>query len=362
MLVFISSNKWLRAGYGAKLKAHIANTARVWNIIDFGDLPVFQTALAYPMIIIAQKGVGHSTTQLTEVVSLEDPYPDVRMLIAQQGFSLPQGALIGENWRLTKAESANLLSVMEAAGKPLGKYVEGQIFRGIVTGCNSVFFIDKATRTELINADPRSADIIKPLAVGEDIGKWHIDRRDRWIIFTRRGIDINLYPAIKAYLSQYRDRLEPKPRDWPPNKVWGGRKQGSYRWYEIQDDIAYHAEFNKPKIVYQEISTYQSFSFDRDGLYVNNKVFIIPVNDLYLLGVLNSSLAWHYLDETCSKLQGGAFAMQSPYISKLPIPNAPEAERVAIAVLVQNCLDAHGIGCEAWETETNERVAKLYGV
>ena len=141
-----------------------------------------------------------------------------------------------------------------------------------------------------------------------------------------------------------------------------GRKPGSYKWYEIQDNIAYHEAFARPKIVYQEIATYQSFAFDATGTYVNNKVFMIPVSDLYLLGVLNSAQAWTYLNNICSKLSGGALAMQSPYLSKFPVPNAGAGDRDAIATLVQKCLDANGVGCEDWESEIDERVEVLYGL
>jgi hypothetical protein len=73
-------------------------------------------------------------------------------------------------------------------------------------------------------------------------------------------------------------------------------------------------------------------------------------------------LAWEYLQNTCSKLSGGALAMQTPYLTKLPIPKASTTDRNAISQLVQKCLDAKGVGCEAWEKEINERVAALYGL
>jgi hypothetical protein len=93
--------------------------------------------------------------------------------------------------------------------------------------------------------------------------------------------------------------------------------------------------------------------------------FSIPSNDLYLLGILNSAPAWDYLKSTCFVLgdenKGRRLTLQSIYVSKLPIPDAPETEKQAIAALVQKCLDAKGAGCEAWEAEINARVAALYG-
>ena len=101
----------------------------------------------------------------------------------------------------------------------------------------------------------------------------------------------------------------PKPIEWPDNKEWKGRKPGPYQWYEIQDNIAYWKEFEEPKILYQEIATFQSFAWDDRGSYSNNKTFLVPGGSLYLLALLNSSVTWFFLGQIVSKLQGGAYAM-----------------------------------------------------
>lgn len=114
--------------------------------------------------------------------------------------------------------------------------------------------------------------------------------------------------------------------------------------------------------MYQEIATFHRFAYDTTGTFINNKVFMVSVDDLYLLGVLNSAPAWDYLGEVCGRMIAGAYAMQTPAVSRLPIPEAPATNRAAIAALVQKCLDAKGVGCEAWEQEINDRVAALYGL
>ena len=152
----------------------------------------------------------------------------------------------------------------------------------------------------------------------------------------------------------------PKPHDWPKGKKWHGRKKGPYEWYEIQDSIAYHAELSKPKILYQEIATYQSFAYDEEGIYVNNKVFLIPTDDLYLLAVLNSAIAWQYLKAICSRLEGGALAMQLPYISSLPIPHAPPLQKEKIASLAKRCLHSSELAKAKLEAEIEEMIVQLY--
>jgi type I restriction-modification system DNA methylase subunit len=221
MLVFISSNKWFRANYGAILRKHIAETCWVRSITDFGDLPVFESATAYPMIFIAQKEqVTDQPTLYTEVESLEPPYPDVLVIIQQNGHLLSHGSLNGSDWMLFDADSSTRLRKMKAAGIPLGEYVKGQIYRGILTGLNQAFVIDGVKRAELIAQDPKSAEIIKPLIIGRNIGKWKVANKGEWLIFTRRGIDINSYPAVLGYLQQFREQLEPRPEEWDSSHEW----------------------------------------------------------------------------------------------------------------------------------------------
>ena len=349
MLAFISSNKWLRAGYGAKLRGHIAETTRVLSITDFGSLPVFQSALAYPMVFVAGKAQhGDAETTWTEVQSLEPPYPDVLAVVAAYGQMLPASALAGSDWRVVGAHVSDHLETMSRSGPPLGEYIGSALYRGIITGLNKAFFIDGATRRRLIAADPRSAEVIVPLVLGRDIRKWAVDDEDRWLILTRIGTDIGRYPAVFAHLQQWQAELEPR------------YDQGNH-WWELRA-CDYYDALAKPKIIYQEIATYQAFAYEATGAYVNNKVFSVPLDDMYLLGVLNSAAAWEYLNHTCAKLQGGAYAMQTPYLSKLPIPSAGARDRKAVETLVRKCLKARGEGCEEWEREINERVEALYGL
>ncbi|MBC1191062.1 Eco57I restriction-modification methylase domain-containing protein [Microcystis aeruginosa CS-558/01A06] len=362
MLAFISSNKWFRAKYGEKLREHIADTCQVRSITDFGDLPVFKSATAYPMIFIANKEQGlNDSIIFTEVKSLDDPYPDVSTLIRQQGNILNHQSLNGKNWMLTDTSTVDSIKKMKASGITLEEYVKGNFFYGIKTGLSKVFFIDKKTKEYLINQDEKSSEIIKPLAIGKDIKKWSIDLKDRWLIFTKQGIEINDFPAVIEYLQQYRSQLEPKPKNYSKTQKWLGRKPGSYKWYEIQDNVAYYQELSKPKIVYQRFQVKPCFAYDTNGIFVNDAVWMIVIDDLYLLGILNSQSFWQEITRHCTQIQNG-YQLLRVYLQKAIVPNASESEKEPIIKLVQKCLDAKGVNCEEWEKEIDERVAALYGL
>jgi len=373
MLAFISSNKWFRAKYGEKLREHIADTCQVRSITDFGELPVFESAAVLVMIFLAQKQSDIKlNTQFTQVKSLESPYPDIKTVINEQGTILPNNSLNGKNWLLSDSTTASLINKMSAAGIPLGEYVNEKIYYGIKTGFNKAFVIDGAKRAELIAKDTKSAEIIKPLAVGDDVRKWRINYKDKWLIFIPWHFPLHqdtsitgsslkaekeferIYPSIYGHLAKYQKELSLR------NKAETGIR---YEWYALQRCAAtYFEEFEKPKIVFPDIAKESRFSLDEKGLYINDTTFMIPVYDLYLLGVLNSLTVLKYYHQLSPQILGGHLRFKRQYVEKIPIPPASESEKEPIIKLVQKCLDAKGVNCEEWEKEIDERVAALYGL
>ena len=311
------------------------------------------------MIFLAQnnKSASDSTT-FTQVKSLEPPYPDVSAIIREKGQQLQPTSLNGSNWTLTDTSSANRLKKMEEASIRLGEYVNGQIYYGVKTGFNKAFIIDKATKNKLVAQDLKSAEIIKPLSVGKDIRKWCIDRQDNWLILTKRGINIDAYPVIKAHLANWQLELTPKIT----GKEAYGRVGGNYRWYELQASPGDTERFERVKIIFPDIAKEPRFALDTKNFYVNDTTFVIPAHDLYLLGILNSSSVKMFYFEISPQIRGGYLRFKRQYVEKIPIPNASTTERQAISQLVQKCLDAKGVNCEKWEKEIDERVAALYGL
>jgi len=358
MLAFISPNKWFRANYGKPLRTHIADTCAVYSITDFGDLPVFQTAITYPMIFVAQKSRSSAHTPIfTRVTSLEPPYPDVLMLMQSHGHALPSTAMQGADWHLDTPAAVRLLEKLRAAGTPLGEYVKGRFYYGIKTGFNQAFVVDRATRDRLIAEHPSSAELLKPFLRGRDVKRWRVNSPDLWLIFTRRGVDIHDYPAILNHLSHYKSELMPG--------VPGGRKRGSYAWYEIQDNIAYWQEFEQPKILIPAIANEIQYTADFDGYFTNDKTSICITSEVfYLLGLLNSQLLWWFIRQIAATKQGGFYEFKPMYVTQIPIPHAAPSERDAIAALAQQCLEAKGQGAQVaeWEAEIDERVGRLYGM
>jgi hypothetical protein len=216
-----------------------------------------------------------------------------------------------------------------------------RICYGIKTGLNPAFLIDQATRDRLIAEDPRSAEVIKPLLRGDHIRRYEIHFRDLYLIFTRQGVDLGRYPAVLRHLERFRADLTPKASRTDRR----GRKPGPYAWYEIQDTVEYHQAFDLPKILYPVIGKEPRFVRDGEGYYANDKAFLLPGGDWYLLGVLNSAAAFDYLKGTCSVLgdenHGGRLEFRKAFLQTLPVPDAPAAERGAVARLARRAQQLH---------------------
>jgi hypothetical protein len=315
--IFILPNKWMRAGYGLKLRQFIKGNA-IDSILDFGDLPVFEEATTYPCILQLSKDQPVASFEAVNLQTLYYPM-GIEVYLKENKMKVLSSDLQSEGWALLDSRTQQLLAKLKSAGIPLGEYVNGKIFYGIKTGFNEAFVIDKNTRDRLIAEDPKSAEIIKPFLGGRDIKRYQQPISNKFLIFTRRGIDINIYPAIVNHLMKYRKQLEPKPADFTGSD-WPGRKPGSYKWYEIQDAVDYYEEFEKPKIMLPDISLRCEALLDSDnGYYCVNTAYIIPGLSLSDLAILNSSLVQFFYSNLTQSIQGGYLRFIRQYLEQIPI-------------------------------------------
>jgi 23S rRNA G2445 N2-methylase RlmL len=376
ILTFISSNKYFRAGYGKKLRQYLATQATILQVIDFGDAPVF-TAIAYPSIIVARKG----TSPMSHQVRALDWQPGEEVatfaqVFTETSFALAQKELTADGWRLEPPTVMRLLEKLRKAGTPLGEYVGGRFYRGITTGYNEAFVIDRATRDSLIAEHPSSEEVLKPLLRGRDVKRWRVQPQDLWLVFIPWHFPLHMdesitgaslkseaefkksYPAIYQHLMQFKKQLSQR------NTAETGIR---YEWYALQRCAAtYWQEFEQPKIIYPNICKRNEFAWDETGYYANAKTFILPGTTKYLLGVLNSSVMMWLFTQLLAKLQNDFFEPRGIFMSQLPIPPATAKQRKPIEQLVERILAAKQADANAdvvaWEAEIDAHVYQLYGL
>ncbi len=313
----IVSNKWMRANYGEPLRNWMKRQ-QIIRIIDFGDLPVFQDVTTYPCILILSKFNPREIFPVTKASTLK--FPSLDEYVRDNQYQVNQKTLSDKGWALTDQRTYKLLQKIISKGIPLGEYIKGNFYRGVTTGFNKAFIIDEKTRDKLKSETPRSSELIKPYITGREIKRYCALECKKFLIFTRRGVDIEKYPAIKKYLLQYKKKLTPRPKGLQSSK-WEGRKRGNYKWYEIQDSTDYYEEFDKPKIIFTEISTKGQFTYDNEKNYCDATAYIMASNDKYLLGILNSKLCTYVFSKISSRIRGNFLRWKSQYVRQIPIKN-----------------------------------------
>jgi type I restriction-modification system DNA methylase subunit/REP element-mobilizing transposase RayT len=336
---FIMPNKWMLVEYGKPLRKFLSKTG-LQQILNFGDIQFFQEATTYVCIFVTQK-----TTPADEVkvLSLNRKTYHGDFLSEVKSNSYPdKTSKFGEvEWSIQPLHDARKLEQMKLSGIEL-KDLPVSIYRGILTGYNDAFYIDEETRQNLIAADARSAELIKPMVRGRDIAAYEITGFEYLIgTFPSLKLDIEDYPAIKAHLLSFGyDRLKQTGES-------GARKKTSGKWFETQDSIAYHEDFAKPKIIYPNMTSVFPFKYDESGLLSNDKSFILTaLNDsvslLFLTAVFNSSAAKLWIWYNCPELQGGTREIRKVYFEHFPVPQANPEQTTQLAQLATNRARATG--------------------
>ena len=267
-----------------------------------------------------------------------------------------------------------LLEKLCKTGKPLGEYVDGRFYRGIVTGLNEAFVIDRETRYRLVTEHPSSNRVIKPFLRGRDIKRWSISFGEQYLLFIPWHFplheDKNIsgaseraeqafkknYPAVYKHLLSYKKQLEARNED-----ETGIR----YEWYALQRCAAtYEKEFDETKIAYPNICKRNEFAWDDKGYYYNQKAFIIPGASKYLLGILNSTVITWLFDKLLAKLQNGFYEPSAIFMKDFPIPvtSKPESIEALVNKISSTKSKDPGADVSDLERQIDQVVYQLYGL
>ncbi len=353
ILSFITSNKYFRAGYGERLRTYLAYATRPSVVLDFGDAPVF-TSIAYPAILVTQKmrkvekGQLPSPTEPTGFLHARNlppegwqshvmtwtPGPDIREfpdIFERDAFQIAQRDLKPDGWRMESPVSLRLLEQLRDSGTPLREIVQSRVFRGITSGLNEAFVVDRVTRNQLIAKHPSSKGLLKPFIRGRDVKRWRVNFAEQYLILIESSENVEhpwsgkpnteaersfakTYPAIHEYFETMRKEL---------NKRWD---QGKYFWELRSCD--YWQEFEHPKVISTKISIQPTFAVDFEGYFLGNTCYFIPTGKkaLFITAILNSSLFFGYAKRVFVEKQGGWYEVQPQGLEAFPIPPATPAQ------------------------------------
>ena len=223
-----------------------------------------------------------------------------------------------DSWVILSPIEQSIKKKIESVGTPLKDW-DINIYRGVLTGCNEAFIIDTAKRDEILancqteDERQRTAELIRPILRGRDIKRYGYVDNGLYLINTHNGvrgriprIKIEDYPAVKAHLDQYWDKIEKRA------------DQGDTP-YNLRN-CAYLEDFFKPKIIYPNMTKYMPFVFDDRMYLTNQKCFIITGKYVaYLTAFFNSSLFKYCFRDSFPELQGGTRELSKIFFDKIPV-------------------------------------------
>ena len=347
---YIMSNKWLQAEYGRPLRKYFLQH-ELKSLIDFGDNDLFKGATVYPCIFVARKSQPAAEMDCV-YMKYYDRFTFIQDIANWRSkFSIAK--LTDDTWMLSETTS-NILTKLQQACTTLGDFIKGESYRGILTGATKAFVIDDTTMSQLVAQDPKTSEIMCPMARGRDITRYSTPKGAAWLIGTHNGygavprVDITNYPAVKLWLDQFKKTLDERT------------DQGDTP-YNLRD-CAYWEVFKSPKIMYQKFQVSSCFVYDESGLYCNDSIWIIPTSQKALVGVLNSKMGWWLISKFCTQIQNG-YQLIWQYLGKIPVPKVlpPELTSLVEEILVAKKSDPSA-DTSALEAEIDEKVFDLYGL
>ena len=321
---YIFPNKWMRANYGGPLREWLSDK-KIEEIVDFGDLPVFEEATTYPLIMTLRKNGEVDTFRSLEMDSLD--FGDLKQFVQSQHSMTDQTRLDAKGWTLSDIRVQLLMEKLRSSGITLGEYVNGEIYRGVLTGLNEAFVIDEGTKARLIAEDAKSAEIIKPFLAGRDIKRYETPKANKFLILFRKGWtreqsghtdEVHAWEWLRHEYRAIAAWLEPFAKK--------GRKRydkGEF-WWELRA-CDYYGKFEKQKIYYPDISLTPSFMLDGVKSYAANTAYFIPIGELKLLGILNSSIIGFFLKMQSNAIRGGYIRYFTQTVETIPLPTANNA-------------------------------------
>jgi hypothetical protein len=314
LLAYITSNKWLRAGYGKSTREFFLKY-NPKKLIDLGS-GVFDSAAVDSNILFIKKAQNKNKLLACDISKNKElnKLENLKFSILQK--------LSSDIWAIANTKEQNIKEKIEKMGTPLKEW-NIKINYGIKTGFNEAFIIDETKKNELIKKDQKSEEIIKPLLRGKDIRKYEINFAKLYLINSHNNPPINIekYPAIKEHLDSHYQQLE-KRRD-------KGKTPYNLR------SCAYLDSFEKDKIIYPEIaSNPNSFEYDVNEYFLDKTAFFIEGKSLkYIISILNSKALLYYMKQSIRQV-GQGYQLSKIFVENFPIPKIDEEKQKPFIELV----------------------------
>ena len=355
-LCYITSNKWMRAGYGESTRQFFVSKTDPQLLIDFAGVKIFESATVDTNILLFEKAENKGRTICSVTKDKDKDHINKLSDFVRLNHTICTFTS-SNSWVILSEIEQSIKNKIDAVGKQLKDW-DIQINYGIKTGFNDAFIITTEKRNEILSScssedeKTRTAELIRPILRGRDIKRFEYEWAELWLIatFPAKHYNIEQYPAVKQYLLSFaKDELLNAGYDWivkdhladyckqklsqtgkfveikgkritlgtSPEKA---RKLTNNKWFETQDSISYWDDFNKPKILWKRVGSILRFSYDESGkLGLDSTCFATGKGIAYLCCVLNSPMG-HFLLKDAPKTGTGDLLISVQAVEPIKIP------------------------------------------
>ncbi len=365
---FITSNKWMRAGYGKKLRDYFVTLTQPIQLLDMGP-DVFDATVDTNILLFQNTGVDDPIDfrAVSIGADFDKQTGNIARYLINNGSTMEIPAK-DEPWAIFSSAELALKRKIEDVGKPLTDW-DINIYRGIITGCNEAFIIDEAKREQLIKRDPKSAEIIKPLLRGRDIERYHAQSVKSYLLATNYDLNIpKRYPAIYAHLETIGEQIESGEVKARGKGLLNRDDQGE-NWWNLRA-CAYYAEFDQEKIVWKRIGSILRFAYIQYPMFCLDSTCIATGEKVkFLTAVLNSRVAHYQLFDLAPKTGTGDLIVSVQALEPLLIPPITKANEHLVTE-IENKVDKiitakhadQNTDTSALEDEIDKLVYELYNL
>ncbi|MGY8909622.1 MAG: Eco57I restriction-modification methylase domain-containing protein [Flavobacteriales bacterium] len=339
MFAFINTNKFFNSEYGEKLRDFLVNFDIV-KILNFEQVSIFKGALVSSTINIIRKTQSENDTIYIEFKKENLEIESFETEILKRKRLVTKEYLRKNSWIFENKMIGNIIDKIKSKGKFLGEIEGVDIKRGITTGFDDAFVLQ---RSNSLNKD--YSEISKKLLRGRDIGRYWLNDSDLNLLFipwhfplhdnsSISGASVIAEESMKeGYLQLYNHLSSFKKKLSLRNKKETGVR---YEWYVLQRCAAsYYELFDRDKIVWGLITGNWGFSLDTEKHYLTSSSFFLTsekINLQLLLLLLNSSLYKFYFENVGELTAGGAYVLKKASVEKFVYPSKV-SEKSTIAFL-----------------------------
>ncbi|TNE43156.1 MAG: hypothetical protein EP343_34685 [Deltaproteobacteria bacterium] len=367
----LTPNKWFRAKYGSGLREFIQMNALVSLIVDFGHAKnLFEGADTFPAAVVLElssQDTSNKTFQFVRAFDKDRKIHSLDTLVKNQSIEVPFTNLTNKSWRFDSVAVSQVIRAISDRGVKLRDYIKATPKYGLKTGFNEAFYLSANLEDSLLQEFPNYRSVIKKFIRGRDIRRWQIGWEEQWHIVIASSANIEwpwsesmdekqaedtfaeTFPFVYEHLKKFEKKLRART------------DQGKF-WWELRS-CEYYESFSSPKIAISRISYHCEVALDTNGYFQNDSTVFLPTDDLFVLAILNSPLAWWYMTLTFPHKKDEALSMDIEYLENFPIPNPPNELRAQIVETCQQLMDTE-LDIETrieFEKQLSTKVYKAYG-